>query len=146
MVIDWSEVSAIATVIYGAATLALVIQIWRDRVQRGRHFETDAAQQRLNELRSAFYDAVGYWAGHKPENRSGDSPLDAAQSSKVFEALTRLEGQLRLNGFDDQAHDLGFAVRTITGVDEQLEQIGVTLGLFTSRYFQARAVALKKAT
>jgi len=36
MVIDWSEVSAIATVIYGGATLLLVVQIWRDRVQRDR--------------------------------------------------------------------------------------------------------------
>ena len=56
MVTDWSEVSAIATVIYGGATLLLVIQIWRDRVQRDRHFRAEADNRKLNELHSAFYD------------------------------------------------------------------------------------------
>jgi hypothetical protein len=132
MVMDWSEVSAIATGIYGAATLALVFQIWRDRVQRERHFETDAAQRKLDELRSAFYDAVGYWQGH--EHRSGDSPTDALQAGRVFEALTRLECLLRLNGYKDEARNLGFGVRKLKEVPERLEHIGTTLGLFDSDY------------
>lgn len=131
MVIDWSEVSAIATVIYGGATLLLVVQIWRDRVQRDRHFEAEAAHRRQDELRSAFYDAVGYWAGHT--NRSAHD-VDAAQTGKVFEALTRLECQLRLNGYNDEARDLGFGVRKLVGVAERLEQIGTRLGLFDSEY------------
>jgi len=53
MVIDWSEVSAIATGIYGGATLLLVVQIWRDRVQRDRHFDAEAARRKLDELRQA---------------------------------------------------------------------------------------------
>jgi hypothetical protein len=138
MVIDWSEVSAIATVIYGGATLALVFQIWRDRVQRDRHFDADEARRKLDELRTAFYDACGYWLGHV--HRGGDSIVDAAQAGRVFEAVTRLEGQLRLNGYVDDSKDLGRTVRTnILGVDDQLEKIGVVLGLFATEYSQARA-------
>jgi hypothetical protein len=54
-------VTAIATAIYGLATLLLVIQIWRDRVQRERHYTEEGKQRKLIELRSAFYEAWGYW-------------------------------------------------------------------------------------
>jgi hypothetical protein len=140
---DWSEVSAIATAIYGAATLLLVIQIWRDRVQRGKHFETDVRNRKLNDLHSAFYESVGYWLGHKPENRSGSTTLGAEHSSRVFEALTRLECQLRLNGYKDEALNLGSAVRTLDGVDDQLSQIGIKLGLFAQKYHRTQATAFR---
>jgi hypothetical protein len=142
MVIDWSEVSAIATVVYGAATLLLVVQIWRDRVQRDRHFEAEAASCKLDDLRRAFYDAVGYWAGHR--NRSGESVVDASQAGRVFEALTRLECQLVLNDYTTEAHDLGLAVRTMEGVDEQFGRIGVALGLFPKEYRQFLAVGFNR--
>jgi hypothetical protein len=139
MVIDWSEVSSIATVIYGGATLLLVIQIWRDRVQRDRHFEAEAVGRKLDELRTSFFDACGYWLGHV--HRGGNSIVDAAQAGKVFEALTRLEGQLRLNGYVSESQNLGRTVRTnILGVDDHLEKIGVVLGLRATEYSQARAV------
>ena len=143
MVIDWSEVSAIATVIYGGATLLLVVQIWRDRVQRDRHFEAEAAHRKLNDLRSAFYDAVGYWVGHI--NRSVHD-TDALQVGKVFEALTRLECQLRMNGYKAEATDLGFGVRKLAGVSERLERIGTTLGLFDAEYHPIGVINPKNVT
>jgi len=60
--------------------------------------------------------------------------VDAMQVGRVFEALTRLECQLRLNGYKDEARDLGFGVRKLAGVAERLERIGTTLGLFDSEY------------
>ena len=140
---NWNEVSAVATVVYGLATLLLVIQIWRDRVQRDRHFQEAEDNRKINDLRTAFYDSVGNWEGHKPENRSGDSPIDAAHASKVWESLTRLECQLRLNGYKKEANDLGFAARTLDEVDKQLDQIGIALGLFTPQYSKASAVSFK---
>jgi len=56
------------------------------------------------------------------------------QVVRVFEALTRLECQLRLNDYKNEARDLEFGVRRLTGVAERLEQIGTTLGLFDSEY------------
>jgi hypothetical protein len=138
MVIDWVEISAIATVVYGAGTLLLVIQIWRDRVQRDRHFRKEVVHRKLDNLHSAFYDACGYWEGHK--QRSGDSVVDASQAGRVFEALTRLECQLRLNDYKKEAHDLGLAVRSFSGVETQLGLVGVALGLFPPEYRSVRAV------
>jgi len=63
-----------------------------------------------------------------------DTTLTLLQAGKVFEALTRLECQLRLNGYKDEARDLGFGVRKLAGVAERLEQIGTKLGLFDSEY------------
>ena len=75
------------------------------------------------------------------KHKSGDSLIDATQASRAFEALTRLEGELRLNGFVAQSHDLGFAVRiNLANVDEQLEHIGVILGLVAKEYHQGGAV------
>ena len=131
-------VTAISTAVYGLATLLLVIQIWRDRVQREKHFRDEADNRKLNELRSAFYDAWGYWQGHR--NRSGDIRVDALQAGRVFEAFIRLECQLRLNGLASQAHDLGLVIRSeIQRVDEPLDAAGVALGLLPSDYRRAPA-------
>jgi len=146
MIIDWTKISAIATVVYGGGTLLLVIQIWRDRVQRDKHFRETEDNRKLNDLRTAFYDAVGNWEGHKPENRSGDSLLDAAHASRVWESLTRLECQLRLNGYKKEANDLGFATRTLEEVEKQLDQIGVALELFNPQYSKPSAVGFKQST
>lgn len=143
MSIDMNSVTAIATSAYGLATLLLVIQIWRDRVQRERHFSEEASNRKLNELRSAFYDAWGYWEGHR--SRSGNSTVDASQAGRVFEAFIRLECQLRLNGFKPQAHRLGFAIRAnIHSVDESLAEIGVALGLTAPEYRQFTALGFNR--
>jgi hypothetical protein len=129
-------VTAFSTAVYGLATLLLVIQIWRDRVQRERHFGDEAESRKLNELRSAFYDAWGYWRGHR--SRSGNSIVDASQAGRVFESLIRLECQLRLNGLASQADDLGLAIRTeIHEVDGPLDAAGVALGVLPSGYRRA---------
>jgi hypothetical protein len=139
MSIDAITVTAIATSVYGLATLLLVFQIWRDRVQRESHFREETANRKLNELRSAFYDAWGYWHGHK--SRSGDSIVDALQAGRVFEGFIRLECQLRLNGFKTEANNLGYTIRTnIQAVDMPLGEAGVALGLTPSEY--RRFVAL----
>jgi hypothetical protein len=54
-------VTACATPVYGIGTIFLVYQLWRDRVQRDRHFQTDSDAQKLTELRRAFCEAYGYW-------------------------------------------------------------------------------------
>jgi len=87
-------VTAGATAVYGIGTIFLVYQLWRDRVQRGRHFQADSDAQKLNELRRAFYEASGYWLGSRWVAGSGD--VDRAQAGREFEALVRLECQLRL--------------------------------------------------
>jgi hypothetical protein len=126
-------VTAMATVVYGLATLLLVIQIWRDRVQRERHYSDEVANRKLAELRSAFYEAWGYWEGHRyarPESRG-----DAATSGRLFEALVRLECQLRLNDFTSQANNLGVTIRTdIDGIIMPLAEAGVALGLLPEAY------------
>jgi hypothetical protein len=140
MAVDANTVTAIATSVYGAATLLLVIQIWRDRIQRERHFRAEADGRKINELRSAFYEAWGYWQGHI--HRSGDSVVDASQAGRQFEALTRLECQLRLNGYLSEANNLGLAVRTnLSGVVKPLAEAGTALGLFPIGYSRGAAVS-----
>jgi len=140
---DAITVTAIATSVYGGATLLLVGQLWRDRVQREKHFREEAVNRKLNELHRAFYDAWGYWQGHK--NRSGDSGTDALQAGRVFEGFIRLECQLRLNGFTIQANNLGYAIRTdIQAVDEPLAEAGVALGLVPSEYRRFTAVGFNR--
>ena len=135
---DSSSVIAIATAVYGAATLLLVIQIWRDRVQRETHYKEEIESRRLNELRSAFYEAAGYWEGHRATAMSVRT--DASQVGKEFEALIRLECQLRLNNYNAEADSLGFAVRAnISDISTQLRGAGVALGLLPAEYHQ-RAV------
>jgi len=133
-------ITAIATAVYGLATLLLVFQIWRDRVQRERHFREEADSRKINELRSAFYEAWGYWQGHI--HRSGDSVVDASQAGRQFEALTRLECQLRLNGYLSQANNLGLAVRTnLSGVVKPLAEAGIALELFPIGYSRGITVS-----
>jgi hypothetical protein len=102
-------VTACATAVYGIGTIFLVYQLWRDRVQRDRHFQTDSDAQRLNELRRAFYEAYGYWLGSRWVAGSGD--VDRAQAGREFEALVRLECQLRVHGHSLEANNLGFVIR-----------------------------------
>jgi len=114
----------------------LVFQIWRDRVQRDKHFREEAETRRLNELRGAFYEAWGYWQGHI--HRSPEIQLDASQVGRQFEAITRLECQLRLNGYKDQANNLGFAlIEDLQHVIKPLAEAGVALGLLASEYIGA---------
>jgi hypothetical protein len=125
-------VTAIATAVYGLATLLLWFENREDRKQRDRHFREEADGRKLNELRSAFYEAWGYWEGFShasPESR------DAAQADRLYEALTRFECQLRLNNYENQANNLGVTVRTnIHGVVKPLADAGVALGLLPSEY------------
>ena len=139
---DWSEAAAIAAWVYGGATLLLVVQLWRDRVQRDKQFHVETVSRRLQDLRGAFYDAWGYWEGHK--HKSGDSKVDASQAGRVFEAFIRLECQLGLNDYKTEAYNLGFAIRTLRGVDEQLARVGVALDLFPPQYRQASAVVFDR--
>jgi hypothetical protein len=120
--------TAIATAVYGLATLLLVIQIWRDRVQRESQFRREAETRKLNELHRAFFDAWGYWQGHT--QRSFDSRTDALQAGTVFEAFIRFECLLRLSGFTNEADNLRHVIRTdIHGVLRPLAEAGVALGL-----------------
>lgn len=77
-----ASVTALATCVYGGATLLLVVQIWRDRVQRERHFSGETDARKLNELQSAFYEAWGYWEGHWMS--AGSVKLDASQVGRQF--------------------------------------------------------------
>ena len=139
MSLDANSITAIATSVYGAATLALVIQLWRDRVQREKHFRTENDARKLAELRIAFYDAWGYWAAHV--RALAGLPLDPSQVGKQFEALIRLECQLRLNGYKAEAHNLGFATReSASDIEEQLGIVGVALGLLPTEYRRTNAV------
>jgi hypothetical protein len=133
MAVDANTVTAIATSVYGGATLLLVFQIWRDRVQREKHFREESDSHKINDLRSAFYEAWGYWQGYI--HRSGDIRTDASQAGRQFEALVRLECQLRLNGYKTQANDLGLALRrNLSNVIKPLEDAGIALGLLPTEY------------
>jgi len=132
-------VTAGATAIYGIGTLALVYQLWRDRVQRDRHFQQEKDAKKVADLHTAFYDAWGYWEGHR--SRSGDSVVDSGQAARLFEALIRLECLLRLSNYRREAHDLGVVIRTnFHGIAEELANVGAALGLLPSEYRLVRAV------
>lgn len=137
--IDSNSVIAFATCIYGGATLLLVIQIWRDRVQRERHIRTETDARKLGELQSAFYEAWGYWEGHWIS--AGSVRMDASQVGRQFEALIRLECQLRLNGYSKEANNLGFTARTdFNDIRNKIGAVGVALGLTQNEYRQWKAV------
>lgn len=125
-------VTAFATLIYGLATVLLWYENRQDRKQRGRQFDTEAGDSKRRELQNAFFEAWGYWRGHQV--RSSNSGIDASQGGRVFEALIRLEGHLRLNGYNNEANRLGISIRTLEGVDEALSVAGVALGLVPSEY------------
>lgn len=137
MTIDAITVTAAATAVYGLATMLLWIENFLDRRARDRQFRREADASKLRELYSAFYEAWGYWSGHK--FRSQMSREDATQTGKIFEALIRLECQLRLNGYTAEAHNLGFALRTFEDLDKELSAVGVALKLVVPEYRQVRA-------
>lgn len=123
---------AFATLLYGGAALLLWWENRRDRIHRQAHFEKEMADRKLVELHRAFYEAWGYWKGHA--NRPGETGVDASQTGRIFEALIRLECQLRLNGYRKEANDFGFAVRTMENVDERLSAVGLAIGLLPADY------------
>src|SRR5258707_15181107 len=92
-------VTALATFVYGLETYGLWHETRQDRKQREKQFREEVAARKLAELHSAFYEAWGNWNGHNV--RSANSVVDSSQAGKVFEALIRLEGLLRLNGHTD---------------------------------------------
>ncbi len=139
MAVDSNSVIAIATSVYGAATLLLVIQLWRDRVQREKHFKLENDARKLDALYSAFYEACGYWEGHRAA--AGAVKLDASQVGRQFEALIRLECQLRLNGYKAEANNLGYVVRAdFEEIRSGLSAVGVALGLIPNEYRRVAAV------
>jgi hypothetical protein len=140
---DANTVIATATSVYGAATLLLVFQIWRDRVQRERHYREEAATHKLNELRSAFYEACGFWEGGR--RIAGVASVDASQVGREFEALIRLECQLRLNDYKVEANNLGFVIRArFNDIRKELGKVGVALGLLPSEYREFTAVGFER--
>jgi hypothetical protein len=46
---DANSVTAIATSVYGFGSLLLVLQLWRDRVQRNQHFEAEKSASKLRD-------------------------------------------------------------------------------------------------
>jgi hypothetical protein len=130
-----------STLIYGLATFLLWWENRQDRTQRQKQFADEQADSKRAELYRAFYEAYGYWNGHS--YRSPDTAVDSSQSGRLFEALIRLECQLRLNGYSKEANDLGFSARTLDGIDEQLSQVGIALGLITSQYQSPSKVKAK---
>ncbi len=138
MTVDSNSITAIATSVYGAATLLLVAQLWRDRVQREKHFRHENDARSLKELYSAFYEAWGYWEGHW--RSAGSVQIDAAQVGRQFEALIRLECQLRLNDYEAEANNLGFTARADFGeIRDQISRVGVALGLVPREYRKVSA-------
>jgi hypothetical protein len=133
---DPTWVNAISTSVYGAATLGLVIQVWRDRVQREEHSQREKDARKLDDLRRAFYEAWGYTVGH--EITVGTAGLDPAQVSRKYESLARLECQLRLNGYDVEANNLGLVIMAENyKIRTQLRNVGKALGLMPEKYFSA---------
>jgi hypothetical protein len=101
-------------------------------MQRQKQFTDEQANSKRAELYRAFYEAYGYWYGQV--FRSHNTEVDSTQSGRVFEALIRLECQLRLNDYIKEANDFGFAARAREGVADQLTQVGIALALITPEY------------
>lgn len=134
-------VLAFATLVYGGAATGLWLSSRHDRKQREEHFRKEQEDRKREKLYSAFYDAWGYWQGHL--HRSGDSRTDALQAGRVFEAMIRLECELRLNGFKKEAHNLGAKLRMdIHGIDQPLSEVGLALGILPETYREVHAVVL----
>jgi hypothetical protein len=120
-------VLAFATLIYGAATTALVISSHKDRDQRDKHFQREQESRKLQSLYEAYCEAFGCWNGLW--QRSDQSPVTATEAARTTEALIRLQAQLRLNDHIRLADDLQRAIFNRTGVDDELSTIGMALGL-----------------
>jgi hypothetical protein len=102
-------------------------------VQRESHFRVESDAHKLKELHSAFSEAWGYWVGHWMS--AGSVKMDAVQVGRQFEALIRLECQLRLNGYNAEANDLGFTSRNnFEGIRKQINSVGIAIGLTPSGY------------
>jgi hypothetical protein len=66
---------------------------------------------------------------------------------REFEALIRLECQLRLNDYKVEANNLGFVIRgRFNDIQEELGKVGVALGLLPTEYHQATAVGFTRST
>jgi hypothetical protein len=120
-------VLAFATLVYGAATTALVISSHRDRQQRREQFQQEKRERKLEILYSAFCDAWGYF--HGVWDKEAGATVTATEASKITEALIRLQVQLRLNDHIGLADDFQRAIFTRIGREEQLSTIGRALGL-----------------
>jgi len=134
-ILAFTCVTAVATLIYGLATVLLWYENRQDRQQREKQFHAEARDRKRDELQNAFFEAWGYWRGQ--ELTAGGSRVDASQAGRVFEALFRLEGHLRLNGYSKEANELGISIRTLEGVNKSLADVGVALGLVPSEYRRA---------
>jgi hypothetical protein len=68
--------------------------------------------------------------------------MDGIEAGRVFEALIRLECQLRLNGYKTEANRLGFAIRTLlqNAIDKALSDAGIALELGQPEYFRDDAI------
>jgi hypothetical protein len=134
-----AAITALSTLVYGVATWLLWRESREDRKQRQQQFIDDANRRRVSDLQSAFYEAWGYWEGHFMS--VGSVAIDASQVGRQFEALIRLECQLRLNGYNTEANDLGYAARTDFGeIRKQIGAVGVAIGLIPSQYRRVNAV------
>jgi hypothetical protein len=119
-------VTAVATLIYGLATVLLWYENRQDRQQREKQFHAEVASRKVEQLQNAFFEAWGYWNGLS--ERSAQTPTDASQAGRILEALIRLECQLRLNGYKNEANELGISIRTHQGVYKSLAHVGIALG------------------
>jgi hypothetical protein len=125
-------VTAVATFIYGLATVLLWYENRQDRQRREKQFHAESGDRKRVALQNAFFEAWGYWRGQRMT--AGDSRVDASQAGRMLEALIRLEGHLRLNGYSKEANKLGISIRALEGVEEGLSVAGVALGLVPSEY------------
>jgi hypothetical protein len=123
-------VLAFATLVYGAATTALVISSHRGRQQRHEHFHQEQKDQKLETLYSAFCDAWGYFHGVW---EGGNVPVTATEASKITEALIRLEVQLRLNNHVSLADDFQRAIMTRDGRRSSYQESEKRWGCWANR-------------
>jgi hypothetical protein len=135
-------VTAIATLVYGFATSLLWLENRKDRQLREKQFNDEMAARKTSELYHAFYEAWGYWTGHAYS--SPTSKAETSQNGRIFEALIRLECQLRSNGFNKEANNLGFAIRTLEGVDDSLSEAGIALKIVTPEYRNPKPARLAR--
>lgn len=120
-------VLAFATLVYGAATTALVISSHRDRQLRHKHFQQEQNDKKLQAMYTAFCDAWGRWQGlwHK----SGGIQVTVSDAQNVNEALMRLQAHLRLNDHVSLANEFQHTVEMNSDIGNKLIKIGQVIGL-----------------